>query len=457
MASHMYAYTNAMLARFRAKHAELLSLDPGVRLYALVDTGSLDAPRKTFLKKGWESQHRSLYAGSGLDQLEQTGPALFVVPDLRGNAIFKFSMQGPSISPLDVFQRLLMLACNNAQSVSWLWTSHELEPLTDHLKTLLHARLAPDDDDAWFFFYQPSYLQTLHRTLPEGTRRYMFGPVHAWWMLDKKGRLVELAGEGMAIPNAWDVLPVPAETVAALQLEVMPRQVLEWLDRMMPEVIASTRPNEKLAAVEPFVERALKVGLSGKRDVAVFVLYGLRYGSGYELHPIVKDAIASTVQGQCSLIDAYVSVDSTVWLEVELAAPQLLADEATRKWHAELQQDRYVSLSLHVKNYCGHAIRNIKIELPERGSAGEQRIGDLGGLGSGKTTIDLENVTAPLPGDPVIVRWSEPGNPASRAELSVEGTLPASARSGRFVLVFYGRGAPELAISPFDPATGKST
>ena len=232
-------FENGMLARFRAMQSKLAETEPEARLYALVDMGHMSDRERAFLCDGWDSQHRSLYAGSGLDHLEQTGPILFAMPDLQGDQTYTVSFMSGQANPLMIFWRVLHLAEMDAQLVSWVWTSCDIEPFVEHLQTLLHARLGPDDEEAWFFFYQPSYLRVLYHSLPDDTRRHVFGPCHAWWTLDAKKRLVELAGENCTIPRAWDVFPIPTETVTELQREVIPRQVLEWL------ACAGLRPLQK--------------------------------------------------------------------------------------------------------------------------------------------------------------------------------------------------------------------
>src|SRR5690349_59792 len=431
-------FENGMLARFRAMQSKLAETEPEARLYALVDMGHMSDRERAFLCDGWNSQHRSLYAGSGLDHLEQTGPILFAMPDLQGDQTYTVSFMSGQANPLMIFWRVLHLAEMDAQLVSWVWTSCDIEPFVEHLQTLLHARLGPDDEKAWFFFYQPSYLRVLYHSLPADTRRHVYGPCHAWWTLDIEKRLVELAGENLPTPVAWDVFPIPAETVDELKREVVPRQVLEWINKVMPDLVKAPRPNDRALEIAPFVYRALECGLDRKSDASVFVLYALRYGNGYDLHAEVQQAITRTIQGECSLIDAFSEIPADVWKSVSECAPLLLKEKQNRDWLAGIRLAGCITTSVYVINDSRRPVRNVQIEWPGKPDIDAHRIGNVGD-GSTVSSVTKESVTVPLPGDRIVVRWSDSLNIANRVELTVVGSLPADSESGYMELLFYTR------------------
>ncbi|MBB5409217.1 hypothetical protein HDG34_003158 [Paraburkholderia sp. HC6.4b] len=313
---------NAMLERFRAKHRELEEAGQRVRLYALLDQGGLTSQERRSLGDPEEPHGVSLYAGSGLDSLEAVGPVLLEMPDVCSIEPLTYTSLSGDDSTAGRFVRLLSLAWRNAARVTWIWTPHDADALVEHLQTLLHAHLEADDD-AWFFFYYPSHLNVLYEQLPAATRQYVFGPVHAWWMLDVHGELVELQGECAQVPHAWDVLPIPADVAVALQRAAMPAQVYAWLKQARLGPIDGECYNEQLAQITPLVERAQEVyGLSRLMDLATFVAYGLRYQVDYDLHPEVAAALADTATQGGPLASAYRRVKAGAWRELAQSAPQ---------------------------------------------------------------------------------------------------------------------------------------
>ncbi|MFM0064743.1 DUF4123 domain-containing protein [Paraburkholderia aspalathi] len=433
-----FNFENHLLERFRAKHAELAASGTSVRLYALIDSASMTLQETGFLYKDLHDiQRKSLYSGSGLATLEQTGPSLLAMPDLRGDDVVSWStgnVREPG--PINLFLRLIRLARHNAQLVSWIWTPHDLEPFIDHLQTLLHARLGPGDDDAWFFFYQPLYLRALHRELPESTRRHVFGPCHAWWMLDMHVQLVELAGESLPIPRAWDAFPVPADAVAALHREVMPLQILAWLRKTKRELFTQSAMNAQLCEIAPYVERALNHGLTRKADMATFVAYGLRYKTNYDTHPAVQEAL--TGASSVPLIDTYVALGSPVWQQVADTAQQRVEQERAQQWHDSLRQRGSVRMKAQFVNFNTYMILHIRIRPPRGQSGHVQRIGDIEeGSFSRPRTLDVAEVDVPLPGGRIVLEWWQPYNPFMKSERVISGELPRDEKAGMLVVNFY--------------------
>lgn len=445
-----FEFENRMLDRFRTKHRELAARGASVRLYALVDSAAMTRHETNYLYKDLDNvQRTSLYAGSGLATLEETGPSLVVMPHLRGDERVTWSTgNGRPAGPINLFLRLIRLARHNAQLVSWIWTPHDLEPCIDHLQTLLHARLGPDDTDAWFFFYQPPSLRALHRGLPDPTRRQVFGPCYAWWTLDKHAELVELPGEGLPVPPAWDAFPVPADVVDALHREVMPLQVLAWLRKTKPELFTDSATNAQLCEIAPFVERAMNYGLSGKTDMAVFVAWGLRYKTNYEMHPVVQQVLATA--RSVPLIDAYMALDSEVWQEIAATAHQRAEDERIRQLHEAFREQGFVSMKARFVNASGMNLWNIQITSPRGTRDDRQRIGYIDGEMYREFTLDVKTVDVPLPGERMVLEWIEPHHLYKTSEVVVRGELPRDAKAGMLVVTFseFGRSAVMHAEEP---------
>lgn len=434
------AYDNAMLERFRAKHRELLAAHAAVNLYAVVDPVMLQWYDSPDTGQWLEPlQRMSLYAGSGLDSVEATGPVLLTMPDLRGTGKMtasSFSVHAPTA--VDVFVKLLVMSMRNSDHVTWIWSPHALGPLVEHLQTLLHARLEPDGEDAWFFFYQPSHLKVLHERLPDATRRNMFGPIHAWWTLDSRGDLVELAGESGPLPPAWDAFPIPADVVTALQRAAMPVQVHAWLQKSRMNLSTFPFRNGQVAEIEPLVNRALDHGFGSKADVATFVAYGLRYKVDYDRHPQIQALLNATVTEGRPLAVAYRDVSADVWDELMETAQQRIDAEKARAWHSALRKAGQIRIRTRTINTTGSPISGVFFDLPGIRDAQRQYVGNPYGIEYCATAGEKDALVSPLPGGKVMLSWYErstyaPGRhmqtPRER-EIVVTGELPLNDKSG---------------------------
>jgi hypothetical protein len=328
------------------------------------------------------------------------------------------------------------LAQHNARLVSWIWTPHDMEPFIGHLQTLLHARLAPDDDDAWFFFYQPSYLGVLHRTLPEPVRRYVFGPCHAWWTFNTHAELVELPGEGLPVPPAWDAFPLPADVVAALHREVMPQQVLAWLTKSKPELLRERGENARLCEIASFVERAMGHGITDKMDMAAFVAYGLRYRVDYDGHPAVQDALVAAGTSGKPLAYVYRSLDGKVWQELAGSAQQREADHAARQWRDDARAAGQIAIKVRFVNHTSEPVSNIRIESPTGPDGEWQRLARrIAGAGLySENYLEHTSVTVPVPGQPMTLAWNGANGWWDKKEIIIGGELPRDGQSGMLVV-----------------------
>lgn len=433
-------YENAILERFRAKHRDLLAGSAVVNLYAMVDPSALWQIERQARGKCLESlQRMPLYAGSGLDLLEATGPVLLAMPDLRSTGPLtssSFSDRHPTAA--DAFVRLLNRAGYDPAHVTWIWSPHDMGTLVAHLQTLLHARLGPDDEDAWFFFYQPSHLQVLHEKLPEATRRHMFGPIHAWWTLSLRGTLVELEGDGTAVPAAWDAFPVPADVVDALQRAAMPMQLHAWLQKCRLGQTTEISQRASLAELVPLVSRAVGYGLTTKADIATFVVYGQRYKVDYDHHPALQALLTDTSMRSRPLAQAYRDVPLDVWAELAQTAQQRINAQATSVLHAALGKAGQVTLCARVVNATGAPLTGVFFDFPARRDVPRQFMGHIDGSRYRETAVTKDAVVSPLPGGELKLHWVEPHEYSPgrfitnlrQVKLVVQGELPAERGAG---------------------------
>ncbi|WP_410831860.1 DUF4123 domain-containing protein [Paraburkholderia sp. SIMBA_030] len=367
----------------------------------------------------------ALYSDTGLDDLSQTGPFLISCPEPEG------------VEARALCNGLNGLTRSDHRFVSWIWTTHDIEPLIGHLQTLLHARLGPDDGDAWFFFHQPAYLPVLHRELPEPSRRYMFGPCLAWWCLDPRGELVELAGENLPLPAAWDAFPVPGEVVSALHRAGAPAQVRAWLQKVMPALLDRNDANAQLQQLTPLAEQAFAYGITGKTDLGVYAAHGLQYGARYDDHPALQGVLTQFRAGDAALIDAYAALGSGVWKEVQETARQRAAEAAAQAHQDKLRKYGYAKVRTRIINRTEH--RKWKVGLiADHGNIGfESALADElpGGVYSDEE-IDLPAVNIPIPGTQAVVKWTGQAGRENSDEFVVTGELPRAEGEGLVIVQF---------------------
>ncbi|MEX3926993.1 DUF4123 domain-containing protein [Paraburkholderia nodosa] len=414
-----------VLERFRTQYAAYKAIHPRLQLYALIDFASMSDDRPYALSDVIETMPRvSLYANTGLDNLSETGPVLVLCPEPQG------------VEPLRLIRVLLGLARRDSRLVSWLWVTHEVEPLVDHLQTLLHARLESDDQESWFFFHQPSYLPVLYRTLPDDIRRYMFGPCVAWWCLDFHGVLVELPGENLPIPTAWDVFPISENVEEKIYRVGAPAQVLAWLKRARPDVLDnSLDANEQFQRITPLVERAFEYGLTGKVDQGVYAASGLLYGRQYDEHPALQAVLTRFPDGGQTLIDAYMAVGQTVWREVAESARLRAAEVAAQDYHTEIMGRGYTFVRVQILNDTDIPRRKIELLSSSESYPCSAMLGDVDDRGFEAAAIEIASARVPVPGTPVTVKWIGPTG-ASSDEVVVTGELPRADGEGTAVVRF---------------------
>lgn len=414
-----------LLDRFRDQYAAYRATHPRAQLYALLDVASMVPNWQHFLADAIRAMPRvPLYGNTGLDDLAATGPFLIVCPPPEGD------------EPLRAYRSLLGLAGRDSRFVSWLWATHEVEPLVDHLQTLLHAKLGSAGEDAWFFFHQPAYLPVLHRTLPAETRRYVFGPCLSWWCLDYRSEFVELPGENLPIPRAWDALPVPDEVVDALHRAGAPVQVRAWLQRARPDVLDHrVYSNDQLQQVTPLVEQAFGYGVTEKTDQGVYVAAGLLYGRQYDDHPALQAVLAQFRGGKTALIDAYAALGDGVWNEVAATARQRAAEAATEAHQAKLREDGHATMQVRIVNDTPLHKRKIKIESTGDHFTTSASLGDIDPNGFEPTRRIVAAARIPVPGTRVTVKWIGPMGENSDDAL-VAGELPRADGEGLAVVTF---------------------
>lgn len=435
-----FDYENAMLERFRAKHRELLAGGAEVNLYAMVDPSALSQIARQVRGKWMEPlQRMPLYAGSGLDLLEATGPVVMAMPDLRNTGtLTSRSVSDRDPTAADAFVRLLSRAAHDPAHVTWIWTPHDMGALVEHLQTLLHARLGPDDEDAWFFFYQPSHLKVLHEKLPEATRRHMFGPIHAWWTLSLRGTLVELEGYGTPVPAAWDAFPVPADVVDALQRAAMPMQLHAWLQKCRLGQATAFSQRASVAELVPLVSRAVEYGLTSKADIATFVVYGQRYKVDYDHHPALQALLTDASTRSHSLARTYRDVPPDVWAELAQTAQQRIDAQAASAWNAVLSKAGQVTLRVRVVNCTRAPLTGVFFDFPAKQEVPRHFVGRIDGSRYSEPAVTTDAVVCPLPGGELKLSWIEtteysPGRYMAtprQAKLIVQGQLPVKRGAG---------------------------
>jgi hypothetical protein len=430
------------LLTFNARRMALQVEHPRARLYAFIDPGFLALPDsiEELLK---EVERYPLYAGSGLNSLTQSGPYVIACPLSLDERIGRYA------GAANLIRSLWALARTDNRLVSWVWSTHDIESLIEHWQTLLHAKIGPDEEDAWFHFYMPSYLPVLHRALPDETRHYMFGPCVAWWCQTSEGELIELPGGNSPIPPACDALPIPESVVAALHRESAPQQTRIWLYQQMPELFTSAYPSHQIRQLQPFVERAFQYGITDKVNLGVYAAVGLKYGIDYDAHPAINEVLLSFRPGETSLIDQYAAIDSAVWREVQETVDTRARAHAVRLYHAELNERGYLELPTRIRNGAGMCDR-YRIEMIDLASNSSVELGAVQGLSFRDVEVEVGTVRIPLPGGKVRIRWGEHYD-RPFFDTEVHGDLPLAPKTAYALVKFGYQRSAFVYIRPIEP------
>jgi len=437
-------YDEPLLEPIREQYASFESTHPSMRLYALIDAHVLYSP----WAHGFRGRLRGmpcfpLYGGTGLDDLSESGPVLIACPKPDDGHALGF------------MRSVMELALRDCRFASWIWSTHEIEPLVAHLQTLLQARLGPDGDEVWFLFYQPAYLAVLHRLLSDEARAYMFGPCLAWWCIDFRHEVIKLAGENLPLPKAWDALPIPEHVANELQRAGSLMQVHAWLKRARPELLNRLfHTNRQLQQVSPHVERALEYGITRKIDLCTYAAYGLLYGERYDDHPALQAILSRAGTCNTTLIDAYAAAGPHVWAEVAETAKQRAAEAAIAAYQQEIRTSKTATVKVWLVNARHARLRNVQIWLIDGCRFFCASLGNIQEAWSKFLECGMEFASAsmPVPGERVQVEWWERG--VTYCETIVRGELPRAEGEGLAIVTlhFDGRVTVSMHADRPDPA-----
>ena len=428
---------NILLERIRHQYAEFKVKHVAVRLYAVIDWTVVPARLLQELDKALITiQRTSLYSNTGLDDLAKFGPRIIVVPEPDAG------------ETQNLYQWLTTLNRQDHRIVTWIWATHEITPLIDHLQTLLHARFDTDGTEAWFFFYQANHLPILHSLLPDDVRRHVFGPLLAWWCTDVNDNIVELLGNNLALPTEWDYFPISAAVAEALSHASAPAQVLAWLAQHGHAPQHLDGINAELREVRALVERAASYSVTEKNDLGVYCAYAFQYGQNYDDHPALHIALKEfrAKPDECqvfriipkTLLETFGALPVHVWDELKQALLRKYSAAAVCNYRSASRGYGYTTVAAHIVNRTGNTwsqfemgtvfgsmvLRSVLVEeLP-------------GSTFSDSTTYDLGRVEIPVPGEKARFDYSNRNGLKYTLDVFVTGELPRANGEGVAIVLF---------------------
>jgi hypothetical protein len=264
----------------------------------------------------------------------------------------------------------------------------------------------------------------------------VFGPCIAWWCLDAHGQLLELAGENMALPPAWEALPIPTDVVDSLYREGAPAQTRAWLKTSMPYLFESNSPNVQFAQLIPTVNKAFGYGINDKVNLGVFAAFALRYGIGYDVHPALQNVLARFRDAKPTLIDAYAALSPDVWAEVQSTTKQRTQETAALAYQAMCRESGYAWMKVRLINEHDTQQKNVQLVPPEQSFRGPTNLGDISAGIYQPTRVDIPRVSVPVPGTKVTMKSIAPSGWEYVCDTVVDGELPQSEYEGFVVITF---------------------
>lgn len=408
----------ALLDALCAQYAAYRDTHPATRLHALIDPNALSSRWQAHLREVINDLPRfPLYQDTGLDDIAQRGPFLLACPAPDTDVA------------LHLHRVLLAAAKTDHRCISWLWCEHDALALVDHLQTLLHARLEPQGQDVWLHFHQATFLPVLHRELPDDSRRYIFDCLRDWWCLDLQEAWVTHPGQSSAIPRAWDALPIPEALSDALQRVSTPSRLNAAIERQRPDAFggqAGVEPdtNVRLRRLTPIVQKAARYGIKEHEDLSLYADTALLYGSEYDEHPPVQEALLRYSSGNLPLSQVYLSLGDAVWREVAALAKARAVVAQKQVYQATLRERGFIRLRVQLINETSYARSQVELLPPTESSIPAASLGTVKGREYGPGSAEIASAVVPIPGSKVRVSSvSLSGRPVA-LETVVTGDLP---------------------------------
>jgi hypothetical protein len=153
----------------------------------------------------------------------------------------------------------------------WIRTDAEPSRVAAHLSRRLNV-LLPDRTSCFLRYYDPRSLPRLYTVLTDVQRTQLFGPVNAWLVIGRHGKLI-----GLRNPQAPEIPAAQALMLDARQADAVRR--IEPLNLAVRTLRQSGRevPYADDARLDAAIERALKLGLTKAEDLAAYGALALHW------------------------------------------------------------------------------------------------------------------------------------------------------------------------------------
>lgn len=205
------------------------------------------------------------------------------------------------------------------------WQAGEIAPLSVLLATgstaaTLHRHLCQAQlvshsmQTAWLRIFDARVWAHLPRVMNGRQLRQLFGPVDVWvtnYYRDWVETTADMATHaGMAGNAGWDWNAL--SRVGLVNRTLAQSDLLSWHD--------ATQHGTR---IDQLLERGQHAyGLTRTEDMVSFACYGLRYGSAFDMHPLIRRAIGEQTRPQASaeddsnIIDLLATIDEEQWREI---------------------------------------------------------------------------------------------------------------------------------------------
>ncbi|KAF7961706.1 hypothetical protein AWV80_30330 [Cupriavidus sp. UYMU48A] len=231
-------------------------------------------------------------------------PRLFLL-DESSDALLEESLRcaGVADDPQDA-------AASNPAICGWLLARGVPSDVPRHLVAAMQQRNAKFEP-VLLRYYDPRALSRLNRILDGEQRKQLLGPIEHWFALDRFGNPGDLQTQSPA-PYISSTLSAAAEQWASIErIEAFNRSAA-----VFEQASGNPLPVEMETELDAALCRAAAYGLTSMDDAITFALYSLMVAPGFDQHPSVAAALASTRSGQGKLADALESLPKQVWQDI---------------------------------------------------------------------------------------------------------------------------------------------
>lgn len=273
------------------------SLDPAIRLYAIVDTRGLPELRAAPSRLD-AIAFEALWDGTDLAAHKDLSPLLIEV-DLAA------ALTGEAAHQLIVRLRRLSI---EAFAVTWVWSAHALDELASHFRGFCEYTL-PTRRAFYLHFYDNRILERLRQVWTEAEQERFAGVAFDLWFRSRAGTDCTRRREVLQPPGIHAALTMTDEQhLTLLALGYADKLALQ-LRQLFGAELEHLSQEALYHAVGVQLERAARYRIQHEDDMLKYVAKGLLISPRFDEHPLVKPRLMAASYGDITFGEVLSQVD----------------------------------------------------------------------------------------------------------------------------------------------------